>query len=181
MPALAPSVLTSALLTATPSVGIQYTPLATWFTGDLSQQLELGHSVQIKTLYVDGDAWPLRAYLAIDTIWSGTTHEGERFPYPADSALDVLGFLFIPHLCWLPTESAAVCAGLGQGTVNVNADRDGRDWGTWNYQLQIDVALTDHLSAVAVGKVVGRVEQLVDGRHSQFTLFMLGGGLSAQW
>lgn len=175
------SPMTLAALLAAPVVGVQYTPLAARFVGDLTDQTTLAHSVQIKTLYLDAETLPLRAYLAIDTLWTTAEHRGETFPYPAGAELDVLGFLFIAHLCWRPALPLRVCGGLGQGTVNVNAARDARDWGTWNYQLQLDYDLSPHLSLIALGKAVGRVEQQVDGRDASFTLLMAGGGIGGQW
>lgn len=173
--------IASLVLAATPHVGVQYAALATRFVGALSDETTLAHSVQIKALYLDGAEWPLRAYLAIDTFWTATRHAGDRFPYPADAELDVLGFLFIPHLCWRPELPLTACLGLGQGTVNINAARDRRDWGTWNYQLQIDVALGDHATAFALGKAAGRIEQAVDGEPAQATLLMLGGGVGGHF
>lgn len=168
-------------LAATPHVGVQYAALAARFVGDLSAQTTLAHSVQIKAMYIDGAEWPLRAYLAIDTFWTGAQHQGDAFGYPPGADLDVLGFLFIPHLCWRPELPLTACLGLGQGTVNINAARDRRDWGTWNYQLQLDVALGDHATAFVIGKAVGRIEQAIDGVQAQATILMLGGGVGGHF
>lgn len=179
--ALLPALLASGPASPTPYVGVQYAALGARFVGDLTQRTELAHSVQIKTLFIDGDDWPLRAYLAIDTVWTSTRHDGTRFPYPAGAELSVLGFLFIPHLCWRPSAPVQVCGGLGQGTVNVNAEGHRRDWGTWNYQLQVDVPLGQYASVFALGKSVGEVEQEVDGAPAAFTVLMLGGGVGGQF
>lgn len=170
------------LASAAPAVGVQYAALAARFVGDLGvDEPTLAHSVQIEALFVDADDWPLRGYLAIDVFWTGATHRGDVFPYPAGAELDVLGFLFIPHLCWRPAWPVAACGGIGQGTVNVNAPRDRRDWGTWNYQLRVEAEPVEHLSVFALGKYVGQVEQQVAGRDGAFALLMLGGGLGARW
>ncbi len=168
-------------LAATPAVGVQYAPLAARFVGDLTDDVALAHSVQLKLMYIDGEDWPLRAYLAIDTFWTSATHRGGRFDYPRGAEVDVLGFLFIPHLCWRPELPLTACAGLGQGTVNVNAARDRRDWGTWNYQLQVDLALGEYASAFVLGKAVGQVEQETDGQPAAFSILMLGGGLGGHF
>jgi len=175
------SILLAATLLATPAVGVQYGPMVARFIGDLSDETTLGHSVQIKTLYIDAETLPIRAYFAFDIMWTATEHRGDRFLYPAGAELDVLGFLWRPNLCWHPDLPIEICGGIGQGTVNVNAEKDRRDWGTWNYQLQLDVALADHITVFAQGKYVGEVEQEIDGVPAAFTVLMAGGGVSAHW
>lgn len=169
------------LLLAPPVIGVQYAPMAAHFTGDLSDSTRLAHDVQIKTFYIDAKRWPIRSYVAIDVMWTSAEHTGDRFAYPAGAELNVLAFLFRLNTCWRPSARFDLCLGLGQGTVNVNADRDRRDWGTWNYQLQSDVALTDTFSVFAIGQYIGEVEQEIAGRPASFTILTAGGGLSAAW
>lgn len=164
-----------------PAIGVQYAPLIARFTGDLSAETTFAQSVQIKTLYVDAATLPLRGYFSIDVMWTGTRHTGTRFAYPANSDLDVLGFMFRGNLCWTPDGPLDVCLGLGNGTVNVNAAKDRRDWGTWNYQLQVDYALGDTLGVFALGQYIGEAEQEIDGVAASFTMLTAGGGLSATW
>jgi hypothetical protein len=63
--------------------------------------------------------------------------------------------------------------------VNVNGGEDRRDWGTWNYQVQVDVELTPWLSVMALGKLVGRVEQRVAGQDAAFSFWVASAGLGA--
>lgn len=169
------------LLLAAPVFGVQYAPMAARFVGDLSDETTLAHGVQLKTFYLDAERWPIRSYVAIDVMWTATTHTGSHFRYPAGADLRVLAFLFRLNTCWMPTERFDVCLGLGQGTVNVNAPKDRRDWGTWNYQVQTDYALTDSISVFLLGQSIGEVEQEIAGVPAAFTILTAGGGIGAAW
>jgi hypothetical protein len=173
--------LTALLMAASPSVGVQYTPLYTRFVGDLSDSAGLGHGFQIQTLFVDAPQAPIRAYLSIDVAWTSATHTGDRFAYPAGADLQMLSFLFRGNLCWLASDALSACLGLGQGTVNINAERDRRDWGTWTYQASVDYALSPHWGVVALGQYIGEVEQEIDGIAASFTVLTAGGGVRWRW
>jgi hypothetical protein len=70
---------------------------------------------------------------------------------------------------------------LGQGTFNVNADRDRRDFGTWNYQFLAELPIAGRWSAQFIGKYIGQVEQTVDGVYSKFGLSTATLGLGWTW
>jgi hypothetical protein len=74
-----------------------------------------------------------------------------------------------------------LCGGIGQGTVNVNGDDNRRDYGTWNYQTSLRFFPYKGLSVGLLGKYVGRVEQQVNGRDSQFTFMSLAGSVGWWW
>ena len=158
--------------------GVQYSAGIASFIGDLrGPDVVFVQDIQAKVLHVSTLEDHLRYYLAIDVLITGAQAEGGAFlGYPDGAELEVLSFLFIPMVCGAPNAALQVCGGLGQGTVNVNAERDRRDWGTWNYQAQIDVSPWPWLQLFALGKYVGAIEQQVDGVDSSFSFFTLTGG-----
>ena len=163
---------------ATPRVGVQYSAGVSGFTGDLSDDFgALTQEVHIKTLYVDGRAERLRGYLSMGMLTTQATHDGSDFAFPEGASLRVLSFLFVAHLCWRPTERLQGCLGLGEGTVNINAPRDRRDFGTWNYAAQLDLELTERLALVTTGRFIGSVEQQIAGRDAAFSLYTATAGL----
>jgi hypothetical protein len=114
--------------------------------------------------------------LAINVIVLKTTHSGVDFPFPAGAKLNILAFLFVPTLCYLPTDAFDVCAGIGQGTVNVNSGDNRRDYGTWNYQAIARYYVAPQAYVQLLGKYVGRVEQRESGKNSYFSFAGLGIG-----
>jgi hypothetical protein len=158
--------------------GVQYSAGIASFIGDLrGPDVVFVQDIQAKVLHVSTLEDHLRYYLAIDVLITGAQAEGGAFlGYPDGAELEVLSFLFIPMVCGAPNAVLQVCGGIGQGTVNVNAERDRRDWGTWNYQAQIDVSPWPWLQFFALGKYVGAIEQQVDGVDSSFSFFTLTGG-----
>ena len=158
--------------------GVQYSAGIASFIGDLrGPEPVFVQDIQAKVLHVSTLEDHLRYYLAIDVLITGAQAEGGAFlGYPDGAELDVLSFLFIPMVCGAPNAALQVCGGIGQGTVNVNAENDRRDWGTWNYQAQIDVSPWPWLQLFALGKFVGAVEQQVDGVDSEFSFFTVTGG-----
>lgn len=162
-----------------PRVGLQYSIGAAGFTGDLSDdQGVLVHDWQLKTLWIRSPRRPRwQAYLGVDVLTLRATHDGSDFPYEPDQDLRVLSFLFIVHGCYEPAP-VRVCAGLGEGTVNVNSATSGRDYGTWNYHLQVDYLLPwAGLSVFGVGRFVGSVEQVVQGSEASFSFWTAGAGV----
>lgn len=142
------------------------------FIGDLSD--DKGTAVvdlQLELLFVRSPRLPLSGFLAIDALFTSTSHTGADFPYAAGADLTIRGFLFIPHLCGHLGPVVDVCGGIGQGTVNVNSTGQRRDWGTWNYQLMARFHLWKGLSAALIAKYVGKVEQEVNGVGSDFSFF----------
>ena len=136
--------------------------------------MELLHDWQIDTLSLRwSPRW--RAHLAVDVLLGSVPHTGTEFAYDPGVDLRILGFLFIPQICF--GERATVCGGIGEGTVNTNGPRNAADFGTWNYQLETEYWLTDHVRLVALGKLVGAIEQVTDGEEHQYSFFMAGAGL----
>lgn len=162
-----------------PTVGLQFGGAAAVFLGDLNQRTELPVlDFQIKTLFYKNGAF--MSYLAIDVLTLSTINQSERFLFASDANLRVLAFLFIPHVCYLAaSQHVSICGGIGQGTVNVNSDSNRRDYGTWNYQVQVDYYVADGWSVGLQAKYVGRVEQEIDGVDSFFTF--VTAGLSVGW
>ena len=160
-------------------LSLQYTAGVASFIGDLRGPDPLFvNDVQIKVLHMSALEDRLRFHMAIDVLFMGARAEGGAFAgYDDGAELRVLSFLFIPSVCGVPVPSIQVCAGIGQGTVNVNAEGDRRDWGTWNYQLQVDYAPLPWLQLIALGKYVGAVEQEVRGVDSQFSFVTATGGV----
>lgn len=158
--------------------GVQYSAGSASFIGDLrGPDVVFVQDIQAKVLHVSTLEDHLRYYLAIDVLITGAEAEGGAFlGYPDGAELKVLSFLFIPMVCGAPNAALQVCCGIGQGTVNVNAARDRRDWGTWNYQAQLDVSPRPWLQFFALGKFVGAIEQQVDGVDSEFSFYTLTGG-----
>lgn len=156
--------------------GLQYSLGPSNFIGDLSNESNaVTHDFQIQTMFIQNSKKTIEAYLAIDVLSLSAKHTGNRFPYPEQSNLHILAFLFIPTVCNYPNQWQ-YCFGIGQGTVNVNEGSNRRDYGTWNYQALIKYALHRKWWITFMGKYVGRIEQRtndVDGDFS-FTTFALG-------
>lgn len=90
----------------------------------------------------------------------------------------MLSFLFVANLCWRALPALEGCLGLGEGTVNINAPGNRRDYGTWNYAAEIDWNPLSRLWVVARGRFIGRVEQQVEGVDSEFSMYTATGGLA---
>lgn len=165
-----------------PDVGIQLSSGAARFSGDLSNDdTQAVVDLQIETLFVRASKLPLMGYLAIDALFTSASITQPAFPFKRGEELQVRAFLFIPHLCVLPSDMVLFCGGIGQGTVNVNGDGNRRDYGTWNYQTSLRFFPYKGLSVGLLGKYVGRVEQQVNGKDSQFTFMSLAGSVGWWW
>lgn len=163
-------------------VALQAGVAAARFFGDLGDSdVSAAADVQLKTLFIRIGKTRLTAHLAFDLLLAWTTHDGDQFPYGAGADLSVRAFLFLPNLCWDLAGRTRVCAAIGQGTVNVNATGDRRDYGTWNYEIAVRQKLYGGLFAGLTAKYVGRVEQQVDGVDSQFSLATLSLGTGWVW
>jgi len=163
-----------------PRVGLSYSAGASGVTGDLGPQFgALVQDFALETLFLQTRSERLQANLSINTLVTSATHDGDRFPFPADADLRVLSFLFVANLCYRPGEShgLGLCLGLGEGTVNINAPEDRRDYGTWNYRAGVDLALTDHLLLTANARFIGSVEQQVGGVDGAFSVYTAEGGV----
>jgi hypothetical protein len=164
-------------------VSIEATMAATRFVGDLGDaEVGLGVDVQLKTLFVPIGRSRFSAHLAFDLFLAWTEHAGDQFPYQPGADLTIRGFLFLPNLCWdARATSTRLCGAIGQGTVNVNADGDRRDYGTWNYELSARQPIARGLFATVAAKYVGRVEQQVRGVDSYFSIVALRIGAGWVW
>jgi hypothetical protein len=153
-----------------------------YFSGDLTESANRPvHDFQISFLNVRSPESRLHGFLSIDILSTSAVHSGTQFPFPQGSDLDVLAFLFIPHLCSSHLEPVDLCFGIGQGTFNVNAKQDRRDFGTWNYQLLAELPISENATIHALGKYIGQVEQTVGGVYSRFGMYSVAFGLGWDW
>lgn len=152
------------------------------FVGDLSDEsLHSAVDVQLEFMFVRAKTLPIRGFVAVEAMFTGATHTQQAFPFAPGEDLAVRAFLFIPQGCWQPTGSLLWCAGIGQGTVNVNGEQERRDYGTWNYQSSLRFFPRDGLSVGVMGKYVGQVEQQVRGEDSAFSFVTLGADVGWWW
>ena len=115
----------------------------------------------------------LKAGLSLDVLSIKTRHDGNVFPYRQDEEIRILAFLFLPTVCLHSNNlDMQVCGAIGQGTVNVNTDDNRQDYGTWNYQA--DLKWGQEIMIGLMTKFVGKVEQRVEGRDSEFSFASLG-------
>lgn len=148
------------------------------FVGDLSEDpARLVQEAQVETLFVRNASGRLGGHLSIATLWGETHHDGQDFPFPEDADLRVLSFVFVANLCWLSRPALEGCLGLGEGTVNINAPGNRRDFGTWNYAAELAWSPVPRLSVVGRGRFIGSVEQEVEGEDAAFSLYTGTAGL----
>ena len=165
-----------------PAFGLHLGGHGARFVGDLSDDaLQRALDVQLEFLFLRSERLPVRGFVAVEAMFTGGAHTQQAFPFAPGEALQVRAFLFIPQGCWQPTASLLWCAGIGQGTVNVNGERERRDYGTWNYQSSLRIFPYEGLSVGLVGKYIGQVEQQVEGVDSAFSLLTLGAGVGWWW
>ena len=164
------------------SVSVQTSAGATRFFGDLAgSDVGFGLDVQVKTLFVRIGDSRFSAHLGFDLLLAWTDHVGTQFPFALNADLALRGFLFLPNLCWDASTSTRICGAIGQGTVNVNADGDRRDYGSWNYELSARVKIHKGLFANVSAKYVGQVEQQVGGVDSSFAVGLVAAGVGWVW
>jgi hypothetical protein len=115
----------------------------------------------------------LQIGLSLDVLSTKTHHDGNVFPYRQDDEIRILAFLFLPTAClrYIGLDIQA-CGGIGQGTVNVNTSENRQDYGTWNYQL--DLKWGHDIVIGLMTKFVGKIEQRVEGKDSEFSFESLG-------
>jgi hypothetical protein len=119
--------------------------------------------------------------LMIDVFWLNFDFENNAFGFSQNDSARILSFLFIPTFCYMGWGKMSACAGVGQGTVNLNSSDEQRDYGTWNYQLLIQSHLTEKWTAHFLYKYVGNVEQTVANHYSHFSISALGLGLRREF
>jgi hypothetical protein len=157
---------------AAPKLGLQYAAGVSGFIGDLSEsQGRLTQEVYVNTLFVENRNTTLSGHLSMGMLTTNTHHDGDAFPFQPDTELKVLGFLFLAHLCAHPVDRLRGCLALGEGTVNVNESDNRRDYGTWNYATQAGFMLTERVSVVATGRLIGSIEQRFAGVDSAFSMW----------
>lgn len=148
------------------------------FVGDLSEDpARWVQEAQVETLFVRNASGRLGGHLAIAALWGETHHDGVAFPFPEGADLKVLSFVFVANLCWRSLPALEGCLGLGEGTVNINAPGNRRDFGTWNYAAELAWSPVPRLSVVGRGRFIGSVEQQVDGEDAAFSLYTGTAGL----
>lgn len=153
-----------------------------YFSGDLSDSASRPvHDFQISLLKVRSNESGFHGFLSINVLTTSAVHTGTRFPFAPGSSLDILAFLFIPHVCSGHLEPMNFCFGIGQGTFNVNANQDRRDFGTWNYQLLAEIPISENATIHALGKYIGQIEQTVGGAYSRFGMTSVAIGLGWDW
>ena len=158
--------------------GLQYSYGKANFAGDLSKDESNLHNFQILTLFGHANKWPLKYYLSIDSISTKVTHVGQKFPFPEKATLKILAFLFVANLCHDKEQLKwQFCAGLGQGTVNVNADHVRSDYGSWNYQLQLNYLYRPDFYFFTQTKYIGKVEIENNGVNGAFGFYTYTLGL----
>lgn len=106
--------------------------------------------------------------LGIHVFSSAVDAGASDFPYTANEQVKFLGFLFVPTYCW--HNAGSVCLGIGQGTVNANANSARRDYGTWNYHAHGGFPLNHRFRLEGQVSFVGKVEMEQAARASEFSL-----------
>ncbi len=144
------------------------------FFGDLSDE----QSAPIRTLSTrimqqqDKIVWGL----GIQVLSTSTHHTGNDFPYEKNSQLKLLSFFFTPVVCSIG--QVFVCAAMGNGTVNVNAAKHRQDYGSWTYQGNLALKVLDSFAVYFGITYVGRVEQQIAERRSEFSFLSMLVGLT---
>jgi hypothetical protein len=160
------------------SWGGQYSYGNADFAGQLSKNIAPVSNFEILTLFGHAKEYSLKYYLSINAISTKVTHQGNVFPYPENSSLKVLAFLFVANLCHDPELIKwQVCGGIGQGTVNVNEANFRNDYGTWNYQLQLNYHYHHKIYFFTQIKYIGKVEIQTNGNDVQFGFYTYTLGL----
>lgn len=147
------------------------------FLGDLSTEksaplygFHLRHWLEPQAL---SPLLDLRTGLSLDILSVKTRHDGNVFPYRQDDEIRILAFLFLPTFCLHSNDlDLQLCGAIGQGTVNVNTSDNRQDYGTWNYQA--DLKWGHEITIGLMTKFVGKVEQRVEGKDSEFSFESLG-------
>jgi hypothetical protein len=160
------------------SWGVQYSYGRADFSGQLSKNVSPVWNFEIQTLFGHAKEYPLKYYLSINVVSTKVSHQGNIFPYPENSSLKLLAFLFVANLCHDPELTKwQICGGIGQGTVNVNSTNFRNDYGTWNYQLQLNYLYHHKIYFFTQTKYVGKVEIQTNGNDAAFGFYTYTLGL----
>lgn len=114
--------------------------------------------------------------LGIQVLSTSTRHTGHEFPYEQGSRLKLLSFFFTPVIC--SRGQFYACGAIGNGTVNVNATKHRQDYGSWTYQGSLSAKLMESWALSLGAAYVGRVEQQMGERKSEFSFLSILVGLT---
>ena len=109
-------------------------------------------------------------FAGFEVVLANTVHNGHFFPYRDNAHLSLLGFFMTPGICVDTVPILNICASIGIGTLNLNSKNNRQDYGTWNYQLDGSIQITNATFFRLALKKIGDVEQTVEDRASHFWL-----------
>ena len=101
----------------------------------------------------------------LDVAKQSSRVTGKRFALEDGEEADVLNFFMVGAGCYRRLNWQN-CAGIGQGTVNVNTPNERRDFGTWNYHWLTYYGFADRMKAFLHGRYAGQVEIKSKGREA---------------
>lgn len=167
-------VLASSFLTAAPVQGAEAAIAhgRAAMHGDLSTEksapLSLLQARQNLPFHRPLEALDFSSYFGFEILQSEAAAKSTPFPFEAGSSLKFLGFFMTPGFCIRSGLPFEMCAGIGIGTLNVNARDNRQDYGTWNYETAVRYPFGDGFFVRVAGKKVGDVEQTSRGRSAHF-------------
>ena len=119
--------------------------------------------------------------IGIDLIYLERRNGPSEFLFSPDTSMVMKGIFLIPTACFFRNVDYRLCFGLGNGTLNTNTAKNRQDYGTWNYQIDGHIQLTDKVMLKLISKYIGKIEQRIAERDSSFSLGILAMGLGVRF